>query len=531
MPIDPHSGAPAPRPPAVRVRAARPDDVPGIYACQAAAYAPLPASALCDERLLHMQIDAFPEGQIVALAGKEIVGYASALILQMDDEFPWYSYAETTGNGTFSTHDPSGDTLYGADIAVHPDWRGKGVAGKLYEVRLRLLRRLNLRRMLAGGRIPGYAAHAGKMTAEEYVERVTRGELRDMALNAHLRAGYTVRGVRMGYLRDEQSLDYATLLELPNPAYRPVRRRIAGAPMRRPVRKIRVCAAQFQMRRIASWEEFEHQVDFFVETAEQYHCHFLTFPELFTVQLFSTLPDTLGERESIAALADMTDRYRELFSSRARRAGLFIVAGSHPVRVGDGIRNVAHLFTPAGAVHTQDKLHVTPSERAAYGIEPGDGLRVFDTSHARIAIQICYDVEFPETSRLLTLAGAEVIFVPFSTDERKGYLRVRYSGQARAVENVVYVVISGNVGNLPQVANFLINYGQAAVFTPSDFPFPTDAIAAAADSNSETVVITDLDLSALEQARETGTVRPLRDRRTDLYSLEAKVPVEVIRTY
>lgn len=527
----PDTGPSAPSPgAAARVRRARPEDVAGIYACQNAAYAPLPPSALCDKRLLRMQINTFPEGQLVAVAGGAIVGYASSLIVELDEESPWYSYAEITGNGTFMSHDPGGDTLYGADIAVHPDWRGRGVAGKLYEARIRLLRRLNLRRMVAGGRIPGYLEHAGKMTAEEYVELVQRGALRDQALNAHLKAGYRVRGVRMGYLRDDQSLDYATFLEMENPDYRSAKRRIAASPMRRPVRKIRVCAAQFQMRRISSWEEFAHQVDFFVETAEQYHCHFLLFPELFTVQLFSTLPDDLTTRQSIAALADMTDRYRELFSAAAKRVGLHIIAGSHPVRVDGGIRNVAHLFTPSGAVYTQEKLHVTPNERADYGIEPGAGLSVFDTGYARIGIQICYDVEFPEVSRLLTLAGAEVLFVPFSTDEKRAYLRVRTCGQARAVENVVYVVQSGNVGNLPQVANFLINYGQAGVYTPSDFPFPPDAVAAAADTNTETVVITDLDLSALEQAREAGTVRPLRDRRRDLYSVEAVTPVEVIRT-
>jgi len=283
------------------------------------------------------------------------------------------------------------------------------------------------------------------------------------------------------------------------------------------------------MRRIRSWSEFEQQVEFFVATAEEYHCHFLVFPELFTVQLFTTLKGDLGPVEAIAALADMTDRYVAMFKRMAKRTGLFIVGGSHPVRVNGDIRNTAHLFSPSGRVYTQEKLHVTPDERNEYGIAPGDSLTVFETSHARVAILVCYDVEFPELVRLQTLAGAEVIFVPFSTDERKAYLRVRYTSQARAVENVVYTVLSGNVGNLPQVDNFLINYGQAAILTPSDFPFPREAVAAAADSNSETVVISDLDLVALEETREMGSVRPLRDRRRDLYEVVPKVPVEVIR--
>jgi predicted amidohydrolase len=195
----------------------------------------------------------------------------------------------------------------------------------------------------------------------------------------------------------------------------------------------------------------------------------------------------------------------------------------------DGIRNVAHLFTPSGDVHTQEKLHVTPGERHTWGIRPGEGLKVFDTGLARIAIQVCYDIEFPEATRLLTLAGAEVVFVPFSTDEKKSYMRVRYCAQARAVENVIYVVMAGNVGNLPQVKSFLVNYGQAAVMTPSDFAFPLNAILGEAEPNSETVVISDLDLADLSQQRKMGSVRPLMDRRPDLYELKARSPVEIKR--
>jgi len=514
----------------VRVRRARPEDVAALWACQRAAYPQFPESGLCDQRLLGLQIEAFPEGQLVAELGDDIVGYATALIVQIDDESPWYSYNEITGSGTFSTHDPSGDTLYGADIAVHPDHRGKGVAGALYEGRKHVLQQFNLRRMVAGGRIPGYAAHAGRLTAEAYVAKVVAGEMSDQALNAHLKAGYHVHSIHMGYLRDEQSLDYATFLELENPRHRPTSHRISAAPMKRPVRHIRVCAAQYGMRRLSSWSDFEQQVDFFVKTAESYHCHFLLFPELFTAQLFSTMSSELTSVEAIEALADLTPKYRELFIDRARRSGLFIIAGSHPVRRDDGcIYNVAHLITPAGEVYEQDKLHVTPREREAYGIEPGHGLHVFDTSHARIAILVSYDVEFPELARLMTMAGAEVLFIPFSTDERRAYQRVRYTSQSRAVENVTYVVLAGNVGNLPLVKNFLINYGQAAICTPSDFSFPVDAIAGEAEFNGETVVVGDLDLSALDSAREIGSVRPWRDRRSDLFDLRATEPVTLVR--
>lgn len=515
----------------VKVRRWQREDVPAIVECQNAAYGDFPEGRLLDARHFQMQLDAFPEGQFLAESGGKVVGYACSLIVMLNDESPWHSYSEITGAGTFNTHDPSGDTLYGAEIAVHSDYRGRGVAGKLYKERIKVLRRFNLRRMVAGGRIPGYKAFAGQMTPEEYIERVIQGEMKDPALNAHLKAGYIVKGVHYDYLSDEASLNYATYLELENPDYRSERRKIAASPILKPVRRIRVCAAQYQMRRISSWDEFEQQVEFFVATADEYHCHFLVFPELFTAQLVSLMDPRLESEVAFHELANYSDRYLEMFTGLAKRFGIYIIGGSHPMREDGRLVNVACLFSPGGNVYKQEKLHVTPTERKEWGIQPGEGLNVFETEFGRIAIQICYDIEFPEPSRLVTLSGAEVIFVPFSTDEKKSYLRVRYCSQARAVENWVYVVLAGNVGNLPQVRSFLINYGQAAIFTPSDFAFPPNATAAEAEPDTETVVITELDLGSLALQREVGSVRPLRDRRPDLFEITAKHRVKVISTY
>ncbi|MFH1572367.1 MAG: nitrilase-related carbon-nitrogen hydrolase, partial [Acidobacteriota bacterium] len=159
----------------------------------------------------------------------------------------------------------------------------------------------------------------------------------------------------------------------------------------------------------------------------------------------------------------------------------------------------------------------------------GRCIRLFHTPLARIAIQICYDIEFPEIARLLTLAGAEVIFVPFYTDEKKAYYRVRHCAQARAVENFVYVVMTGNVGNMRTKIGSFMNYSQAAVLTPSDFSFPEKGVEAEADPNVEAVVVSELALSALAQQRHVATVRPLHDRRPDLYSLESRSNIEMVR--
>lgn len=513
----------------VKIRRWQPEDIAAVVACHKAAYPDYPEDGgHYTERAYQMQYAAFPEGQFLAELDGQVVGYATSLIVQLDDDDPhWYTYPEITGAGTFSTHTPSGDTLYGADIAVHPKYRGKGISRQLYKRRKKLLKRYNLRRMVAYGRIPGYNEYAGKITAQEYVELVRLGKLKDPALSMHLRAGYQVKRVMLDFVWDDASLNYSTFLEMPNPDYKPEKRKIAAAPIRRPVRKMRVGAAQYLMRRIQSWDEFERTVQFFVDTADTYHCHFLVFPEFFTAQLFSTMPLEWDPRQAVRELAGLADRYVEMFTRMASRHNLYIIGGSHPVCRDGKFYNSAHFFTPGGQVYTQDKLHITPSERAVWDIRPGEGLKIFETPLGRVAIQICYDIEFPEIARLLTLAGVEVIFVPFSTDERKAYNRVRFTAQARAVENSIYVVISGNAGNLPN-RTYLLNYAQSAVFTPSDFEFPVNAIAGEAEPNVETVVITDLDLNSLAQHRELGNTRPLHDRRPDLYELRTKIPIQRI---
>ena len=197
-----------------------------------------------------------------------------------------------------------------------------------------------------------------------------------------------------------------------------------------------------------------------------------------------------------------------------------IIGGSHPTRAANGdIRNVAYVFLRDGTVHEQEKIHPTPNERNWWNIKGGDHIRAIDTDCGPIGVLVCYDAEFPELARRLADEGAKLLFVPFCTDNRQSYLRVRYCGQARAIENQCYVTMSGNVGNLPGVENMDVQYAQSCILTPCDFPFARDGIEAEATENVETVAVADLDLSDLAWARREGTVRNLRDRRFDLYRL------------
>ena len=164
-------------------------------------------------------------------------------------------------------------------------------------------------------------------------------------------------------------------------------------------------------------------------------------------------------------------------------------------------------FCGMGRSMSSPRFIPTPNENYWWNIEGGDSLTAIPTDCGPIGVLICYDAEFPELARHLTDQGMQLLFVPFCTDERQSYLRVRYCCQARAVENQIYVVMSGNVGNLPNVANMDIQYAQSCILTPCDFPFARDGIAADTTPNVETVAIADIRPQTLMAARNNGTVR------------------------
>lgn len=500
----------------VKIRQATKADIPHLIELNRLAYPVLAGeNVVWGESHLLSHLRVFPEGQIVALIGDKIVGAVATLVVDLGrDPQRNHTWAGITDSGYFTSHDPNADTLYGADVYVHPDTRGLGVGHELYEARRQLCRKLNKRRIVAGGRLWNYEEQAAGMTAAEYARRVEAGELRDLVLSFQLREGFQLRGVMPHYLRDPKSQNWASFIEWLNPDYKPLPRGI---------RKARLACVQYQMRKVKSFAEFARQVTYFADVAADYQADFVLFPELLTVQLLSAT-DALSSQEGMRKLSVYTPKLVQLLQGLALKFGLTIIGGSHPVKVDGGLQNICYICLPSGQIVEQPKLHITPNERKWWGISGGRTLQTIDTPKARIGVLICYDVEFPETARHLADSGAEIIFVPFCTDNRQGYLRVRYCAAARAIENQVYVALAGNVGNLPDVTNMDVQYGQAAVLTPSDFAFARDGIAAEADSNEETVLVCDVDLDALHASRSNGTVTPRLDRRPDLFKVIASIP-------
>jgi predicted amidohydrolase len=281
------------------------------------------------------------------------------------------------------------------------------------------------------------------------------------------------------------------------------------------VERIRVASLQYYIRPVRAFSEFADQVEALVDTAADYKCQLAVFPEYFTAQLL-----TLGDvkrpiDEQVRDLARQVPGYVELMRRLATRHRMYILGGTIPV-MDDGetaVYNQAFFFGPSGDFGVQGKLHMTRFENEEWMVRARTGLRVFETAFGRVAITICYDVEFPEIARAAARLDAHILLVPSCTDDRQGFLRVKYCAHARAIENQMYVIVAHTVGSLPMVPAVHLNYGQAAILTPSDFPFSRDGILAEGNPNQEMMVIAELNLRTIGEARTSGTVLPLVDSR------------------
>lgn len=459
-------------------------------------------------------ISIFPEGQACIVINNKIVASCSSHIINFDNYSTTDSWNKLTDNGYIKNHDPKGDTLYGIEIMVDPECRNMKLSRRLYQFRQNLAKEKNLKRIAIGGRIPNYHKYAEQMSASEYVQKVIDKKIYDPVLTAQTANGFVLKELLPDYLpNDKESCGYATFLEWINYAY------VSNKKNRRKQQYVRACAVQYQMRMIKDFNEFAQHCEYFVDAASDYRCDIILFPEMLTMQLLSFLPNKTPSK-SIRSLSKFTLEYQQLFSNLAIKYNINIIGGSHFLVENDNLYNVSFLFRRNGTIDKQYKLHITPHEKKWWGVKPGNQVNVFDTDIGKIAILQGYDIGFPELSRIAVAKGAEIIFVPFNTDERRGYLRVRYCSQARAVENQIYVVIAGCVGNLPGVENMDIQFAQSAVFTPSDVEFHREAIAQEAVLNSETLIFQDLDLNLLSRNREYGSVQYWNDRRNDLYSIK-----------
>jgi predicted amidohydrolase/GNAT superfamily N-acetyltransferase len=472
------------------------------------------------EKTIRRLIRDFPDGQLVIVDGEHLVGVALSLMVDYDVFTERHQYSDLIGKSEVIANDPNGDAIYGLDVLIDPEYRGHRLGRRLYEARKDLCRAQNMQAILAGGRIPNYHLHADRLKPTEYIDAVDRKEIHDPILSFQLANDFQVKRLLRNYLpEDRKSLGYATLLVWNNILFEPDDDTVTAQPRRN---QVRVGAVQWQMRRFASEADVLEQVEYYVDALSAYQSDFAVFPELFNAPLMG-LRDQTDDVEAIRFLSGFTEHFRSEMLRMAVSYNINIIAGSMAEEGEDGrMYNVSYLLRRDGTQERQAKLHITPHERRDWVIQGGDELQVFDTDAGRVGILICYDVEFPELGRLLAEQDMDLLFVPFWTDTKNGYLRVRNCAQARAIENECYVVLCGSVGNVPSIENLGIQYAQSAVFSPSDFAFPHDAVLNETTPNTEMIFFSDLDYTRLKLVRNEGSVTNLKDRRTDLYSLKWK---------
>lgn len=184
-------------------------------------YPTLAEHELMKVAMFESQYRIFPEGQFVVLDQEQVIGQGSGFFTNFDFDHPHHTFKEICAGFYFTNHDPQGAWYYGADISVHPDYRGRGIGKLLYQARKALCRTANRRGMIGGGVIPGYAHVKQKLSIHTYVDKVVAGELYDPTLSFQLKNGFEVRGLIEGYIEDSASDNWATLLVWENPEWQP----------------------------------------------------------------------------------------------------------------------------------------------------------------------------------------------------------------------------------------------------------------------------------------------------------------------
>jgi predicted amidohydrolase len=277
---------------------------------------------------------------------------------------------------------------------------------------------------------------------------------------------------------------------------------------------LRVAAAQYPLEALPDWASFRAKLERWVAEAADQGARLLLFPEYFTLEISAilgpgiarSLPDTLDRMQR--ALADFLALCRDL----AQTHKVYLSAGSFPVRLDDNrYCNRAYFFWPSGHCEFQEKLQMTRFEREQWGVSTGSGLKVFAADFGKVAINVCYDSEFPLFARQQIEQGAELLLVPSCTDTLAGFHRVRIGCQARALENQCFVVQSPTVGDCPWSAAMDHNVGAAGVYTPVDDGFPSDGVLARGELNAAQWVFADLEFAAIARVRRDGQVFNYRD--------------------
>jgi predicted amidohydrolase len=277
---------------------------------------------------------------------------------------------------------------------------------------------------------------------------------------------------------------------------------------------VKIATAQYNISFLDNWRAYEEKIEGWIVDATEQDAKILLFPEYFSMELASLFgPDIYSSlNKQLVSMQTLLDDFMQLFKTMAIKYQCIIQAGTFPVAFESLIyQNRAYLFMPDGQIDYQDKLMMTRFENEQWLIKSGQQLKCFETVYGKIAINICYDSEFPLLARAQVEAGCVLILVPSCTDTVAGYHRVKIGCQARALENQCYVVQASLVGDAAWSEAVDVNVGAAAIYTPVDRGFPDNGILSVGKFNAVQWVIGEISPTACAVVRDQGQVFNHRD--------------------
>ncbi len=274
---------------------------------------------------------------------------------------------------------------------------------------------------------------------------------------------------------------------------------------------MKIATAQYELKKHHSMEDYKNHVEAWVKEASDNQAKLLLFPEYGSLELVSLMSLEIQKNLDlqIQEMQSKRDDFISLYKNLAQKFNLVIIAPTFPWLLEDGqVVNRAFIFKNDGGIDYQDKQIMTRFEDEDWKVSsPSEKkLAIFEVDDIKCALNICFDVEFPDFAREVARLGVKVLLAPSCTETTAGMNRVHIGARARALENQFFVVVSQTVGQVDFSEAIDFNTGLAAIYTPCDRGFSDDGVLTLGHLNRSHWVYADLDLESIDRVRKHGAV-------------------------
>jgi predicted amidohydrolase len=217
---------------------------------------------------------------------------------------------------------------------------------------------------------------------------------------------------------------------------------------------------------------------------------------------------------------DLKNAYFDIFGRAAREFDIYVVGGSLYLfnESGDAIRNVSYVFGPYGQIlGYQEKINLYVEDETL--CTPGESFQLFTADFGRFGLLIGTEALYPESARVLTFQGAEILINIAACPGPILFHKVRAGIQARVQENQVFGLQSCLVGNNSLAQTFKDDYmGRSSLLAPVELtPRHSGVLAEVGTTNAEGIVVSTWDFALLRELWEASDIRPRRDMNVGVY--------------